>query len=259
MSKLIVFENPEKKGHEKWTAGRDMMNIIFPYRLLIVGKPNRGKTNIIKNLIYYAIPKFKRIFLLHATSGNENTQVPPDYKGFNVELLNEIPDISFWDDYADEKVLLVVDDYNLKSNKKRLNLLERTFGFVSTHRGVSCILALQNGFDPLSLQFRRHCNIFIFFKTEDEKYNKRLAETGGLSKDKINEIFKKYKFGIHSSLWIDFTQGTPYSLRVITNNLMKIVNEKIEPLVEVDKRVLRFDRFKGGKKYKLNLFTRTVH
>lgn len=246
MPKLIIFKNPEKKDHEKWYKGRNMMNIPHPSRILIIGKPNRGKTNIIKNLIFYALPKFKRVFLLHAASGQDNTIVPLDYQHFGVKLLSEIPDLDFWNNYEDEKIMLVVDDYNLKGNRKRLHLLERTFGFISTHKGVTCVLALQNGFDPMSIQFRRHCNLFIFFKTEDEKYNKNLAETSGLSRDKVTKIFKKYKFDIHDSLWIDFTANTPFPLRIIKDGDMKELKEEgkeLEP--DKDTRFLSYDRIQS--------------
>ena len=207
----------------------------------LLALPNVGKTNQIKNLIYYAIPKYKKIFLLHAVSGIEGAGVPPDYQGFGVELLKEIPDLKFWDDYEDEKTMLIVDDYNLASNRKRLPILERTFGYASTHKGVSCIMALQNGFDPLSLPFRRHCNLFIFFKSEDKRYLERLVETAGIPKDKIKDIFKKYNFSQHDSLWIDYT-GNPDRIRVIVKEVMTSVKKTgIKPLEE--QRFMRFDRF----------------
>ena len=60
---LIKIDNPDKKWHEHWHEKRNPLNIIHPFRCLIFGSPNTGKTTNIKNIILRANPIFKKIYV----------------------------------------------------------------------------------------------------------------------------------------------------------------------------------------------------
>lgn len=40
--KIIPFKNADKKWHEKWTEGRDLLDFPHPYRITLTGPPNSG-------------------------------------------------------------------------------------------------------------------------------------------------------------------------------------------------------------------------
>jgi hypothetical protein len=65
---LPYFENPEKKYHEKWYEGRDIRNLPRPYRHLIVGMPNCGKTMLTLSTICQTDKPYDEILLLHGST-----------------------------------------------------------------------------------------------------------------------------------------------------------------------------------------------
>ena len=62
-AKLLYLPNNDKSFHERWETGRDMLNIPHPFRAVLLGRPNVGKTNIIINLILRC--NFEEIFVIH--------------------------------------------------------------------------------------------------------------------------------------------------------------------------------------------------
>ena len=73
-AKVIAFDNADKKRAEKWDDKKDkhgnidLANFPCPFRCLLLGKPNSGKSNMIKNLIIHQIPRFTDIYVIHQDS-----------------------------------------------------------------------------------------------------------------------------------------------------------------------------------------------
>jgi len=74
VKKLKHIDNPDKKGHEKWSESRKMINFPHPYRCLISGPPNSGKTTCVLNLLVGATPIFDNIFIIHPQSFETNIE-----------------------------------------------------------------------------------------------------------------------------------------------------------------------------------------
>lgn len=205
-NKLIYLPNEDKAFHESWTAGRSPLNIPHPSRYCICSVPNRGKTNVVKNLILHQNPPFQEVFVIHCD---------PDYTREyddidNCHLIGEIPPPDSWEGV--KKTLVVIDDLDLKGlNKAHKKNLDRLFGYVSTHKNISVICCQQ---DPYSIPpiVRRCSNVFVLWKGVDLDSFNSLAKKVGMKKDEFKSIFNKFK-DLRDSLWIDTTNNSPYPLR----------------------------------------------
>lgn len=207
---LIIIPNPEKKFHEKWFTGRNMLNFPHPYRILLTSiQPNLGKTLWVKNIIIRANPKFKEIFLLHC---GENMQT--EYDDIDYTCISKIPPISSNIFNKNVKTLLIIEDKNFKyMSKDDLHRLDRAYGFTSTHRNLSIICCSQSFFDvPCSV--RRMSNVYVLWKTKDIDSMKTIGRRCGLRKEELYNLIKKHLKKAYDTLWIDCTKNTPYSIRL---------------------------------------------
>lgn len=216
---IMVIPNPEKKFHEKWYKNRNKLNFPHPYRILLCSiQPNLGKTNIIKNIIIRANPKFKEIFLYHC--GGEEQK---EYEDIDYECIDEIPPINSNVFNPNHKTLLIIEDKNFKyMSKNELHRLDRLLGFNSTHRNLSCCVASQSFFDvPCSV--RRMSNIYVLWKNKDIDSMKTIGRRVGLKKEELYKLIMDNLHNVHDTLWLDCTKKTPYPIR---KNGFEIINIK---------------------------------
>ena len=78
----------------------------------LVGNPNCGKTTTVKNILMRQEPPFKRFYVIHCDG--EYTEEYNDVEAF---LLKDFPEPNQWPGV--EKTLVVIDDVELKTLKKR--------------------------------------------------------------------------------------------------------------------------------------------
>jgi hypothetical protein len=215
-NQLIYFPNADKKNHEKWHKGRDLMDFPKPYRMLLFGSPNSGKTNFIFNIIMLAEPAFDKIYILHPDPDSQEYAMLKDH----VEMLTEIPDKLFCDPKL--KNLLILDDIEYKNLSKidKANF-DRLSGYTSTHRNCSLLITSQDAINvPASV--RRNTSIFILYKNvPDLNSLAQVATKVGLSADKLFSIFDTCMEGQRDSLCIDLTAESPAKMRV--NGYKKII------------------------------------
>jgi len=207
-NKIIPLPNPDKAFHEKWYEGRNMLNIPHPFRCVCLGPPNVGKTTIVKNLLLRAKPEFEEVVVIHCDGGY--TKEYNDL-GDSVEMLNEIPAPEDWE--GETKTLVVLDDLEFKGmNKDQKRNLDRLFGYVSTHKNISCILCSQDAFNVPPI-VRRCSNLWVLWRCPDLDAMSVCARKTGLRADNFNYIFNKLMLDHKDSLWIDMTDKTPYKMR----------------------------------------------
>lgn len=213
---IIVIDNPDKQWHESWadkttgngdTLKRHPLNIPHPFRAVLLGPPNSGKTNVVMNFVMYSYPQFEKIYLIHC-DGKQTKE----YKslGDSVEILEEFPDPEWWED--DIKGLVIVDDKELKNLGVRQTInLDRLFGYVSTHKNKSVVCCSQDTFNIPAI-IRRCSNLWVLWAIKDVDSIGTIARKAGLKTSQLRTIFKT--FGTKDALWIDSTTDTPYPLRV---------------------------------------------
>jgi hypothetical protein len=207
-NKIIPLPNPDKNFHEKWYKGRNMLNIPHPFRCVCLGPPNVGKTTIVKNLLLRAKPEFQEVVVIHCDSGYTKEY---DDIGENVEILNEIPAPEDWE--GERKTLVVLDDLEFKGmNKEQKRNLDRLFGYVSTHKNISCILCCQDAFAVPAI-VRRCSNLWVLWRCPDLDAMATCARKTGLKANNFNSIFNQLMMDPKDSLWIDTTDHTPYKMR----------------------------------------------
>ena len=207
-NKIIPLPNPDKAFHEKWYEGRNMLNIPHPFRCVCLGPPNVGKTTIVKNLLLRAKPEFEEVVVIHCDGGY--TKEYNDL-GDSVEMLSEIPAPEDWE--GETKTLVVLDDLEFKGmNKDQKRNLDRLFGYVSTHKNISCILCSQDAFNVPPI-VRRCSNLWVLWRCPDLDAMSVCARKTGLRADNFNYIFNKLMLDQKDSLWIDMTDKTPYKMR----------------------------------------------
>lgn len=208
---LIAFKNADKEWHESWTPERDLLNFPHPYRAVMCGPPNRGKTTAVKNILVRQWPPFEKMVIIYP-GGVQGTSEYEDVLGDDVEILDHFPDTEWWPTVAAgaKKTLCVIDDFELKGlSKIDRGRLDRLVGHVSTHRHVSVILCSQNFYNipPIA---RRCANIFVLWKPRDKSSMNSVSQRIGHD---LDDLFKLAP-GEHDSLWVDLTAKTRAPLRL---------------------------------------------
>jgi replication-associated recombination protein RarA len=229
-NELIIIENPDKTWHEKWTTNRNMLNIPHPFRALMLGPPNNGKTMVIKNILVRAKPAFEEIFVIHA-----DPNFTKEYDDIEVNMLDEIPPLEEWE--GEVKTLVIIDDIDLTQlNKEQKKNLNRLFGNVSTHKNISVMLTSQDPFNvPPSI--RRMSNLFILWKSKDLDSLSQIARKAGMTSEDMRNLFNTILSERFDSLWIDSTTDTPFPMR--KNGFIKInkiENEKVNMDFKTEKK-----------------------
>ncbi|MCP4393649.1 MAG: ATP-binding protein [Alphaproteobacteria bacterium] len=206
-SKIAVFPNKDKGFHESWTPGRKIMNIPHPFRAMLVGPPNCGKTSMILNLLMHNKPYFEEVIVVHC-----DPEYTKEYEDIEVQMLPGIPAPNEWE--GKKKTLVILDDLEFKQmSKTQKRNLNRLFGFVSTHKNISVCLSSQDTFNtPTSV--RRCANVWVIWKIDDFDSIKCLSRKIRLSERNIKELFRKYITNNHDCIMIDNTNKSPYRIRI---------------------------------------------
>jgi len=218
---LYFFKNADKGFHEKWSKDRHPMNIPHPFRAVIAGRPNCGKSTMIKNLLMFNKPFFKEIIVVHCDP--EYTKEYEDL-GEEIELISEIPPPEGFT--GKEKTLVILDDLEYKNlNKLQRKNLDRLFGFVSTHKNISVCLTAQDVFN-IPTGVRRCANIWMLWRVCDLDALLNIARKLNYSAKQLKFLFDNYVKTNHDFIMIDNTNKTPYPLR--RNGLEFIDSEQIK-------------------------------
>lgn len=211
--RLYILPNADKSWHETWgpRGSRSLLNIPWPFRLALMARPNSGKSNFIFNLILQADPTYEQIILIHP---DENSI---EYKRVNAEVRSTIPDPEEWSlmtKKSEIKTLCIIDDIELKLlDKKQRSNLDRLFGYVSTHCGVSVIITSQDGYS-IPVTVRRNLNVYVFWKSPDTQAVAGLIRKAGLTKDHVIKIFKELLNSRFDNFTVDLSANSPAMYRL---------------------------------------------
>jgi hypothetical protein len=108
---------------------------------------------------------------------------------------------------------VIIDDISFKDlNKSQNAILDRLYGYISTHRNVSLLLTSQDMFNIPSI-VRRCSNLFILWKPRDIDSLTTIGRRTGMNGKELRIIFNDLIHTRTDSLWIDLTKDSPYMLR----------------------------------------------
>ncbi len=199
---LLPVVNADKEFHESWQENDDLLNFPHPFRGVLLGPPNCGKSTTVKNILMRQDPPFKRLYVIHCDGGQTE-----EYKDVNATQLSHIPAPEQWP--GKEKTLVVVDDLELKTLPRSQRMcLDRLFGYVSTHKNISVLLCSQDPFNVPAI-VRRCSNVWVLWPARDVDSVQNCARKCG---EDLREKFKMCT-GNKDSIWIDLTDDTPVRLR----------------------------------------------
>ena len=155
MNKLFVIPNEDKLFHEE-PDYKNLCNFPHPFRLILCGGPNSGKTNYIYNVLYNKSPAFERIINFH------NDPSSKEYQNIQADYVEELPPIEEID--PEIMNLLIIEDIDFKNglNRKQRSLLDRYYGCFSTHHNISIILTAQDAFS-IPPNIRRMCSHVVLW------------------------------------------------------------------------------------------------
>jgi hypothetical protein len=212
-NEIIPIKNLDKRGEEVWTdkKAKDIGNFPSPARVLLIGSCGTGKSTVVKNLIIHKDPPYDEIFLIHADAG-----ITKEYDDLDcTDVMNEVPDISYWDYEGKHKRRAVIcDDLELTSaHKERLKNLAILFRYCSTHKGLSIYFAHQSWFDLMPL-IKKMSNVFVIWKPKARNELTMIENRVGMKKDTLKNLFKTVATKTKDSICIDFTEGSPAPLRL---------------------------------------------
>lgn len=200
---LLAIKNVDKKFHEVWKPGDDLLNLPHPFRGVIMGPPNCGKTTTAKNILLRQQPPFERFYVIHCDGSFTH-----EYDDVEGKMLSKIPQPEDWPGLS--KTLVVIDDLELKTLKpdQRRNL-DRLFGYVSTHKNISVLLNAQDPFNVPAI-VRRCSNLWILWPGRDVDSIQTCTRKCG---EDLRTLFK-YCQGPKDSIWIDLTDSSPQKIRL---------------------------------------------
>lgn len=226
--KLVAFENADKGFHEVWAPGRNPLDFPHPFRALLTGPPNTGKSTTALNILVRATPAFDRVIVVHADPEHtkEYDSIKEGAEDGTVILVPEIPPHTSFEEEVDAdgnpflpKTLMIIDDLDLRSlNKRQKENLDRLLGYVSTHRSVSVIVCTQDAFN-LPASKRRMIQVFVIWRSPDMEAIQMICSKVGVKN--LQELFDEHCKNRRDSIWIDTTVDTPFPLRLNGFSMIK--------------------------------------
>ena len=231
-NQILPLGNPDKTFHEKWYDGRNILNIVHPWRGCLLGPPNCGKGTIVKNIILRAKPAYEEIICVHCD---------PDYTAewcdVEATMLSEIPAPDEWE--GEVKTLVILDDIDCSAlSKSQKSNLDRLYGFCSTHKNLSVCICLQDPFSvPVSV--RRCTNLWVMWRCPDLDAMATVSRKTGMKSQNFNAIFNQLMCDTHDSLWLDQTHKSPYPMR---KNGFEIISK--DDGEDTKRELSKLDKFK---------------
>lgn len=144
-----MTDSADKKWHEAWKEGDDMLTFPHPFRVCLTGPPNSGKSTAILNIIArvgQTNPGYEVIHVIYPGGGQGTAEFDALQPKDLVKFHSSIPDISIFPTIKNKakKTCIIIDDLELKEiDAPQRSSLDRIIGHVSTHRHCDVFVCSQ--------------------------------------------------------------------------------------------------------------------
>jgi hypothetical protein len=211
-NRLLIFENSDKVDTTSPFNPRNLCDLPTPFCAILSAPTSSGKTSLIQNIILQQQPEFDRILLWHFD------EFSSEYDSLDVEKIESAPNVSMFK--RGEKTLLIIEDISFDAlNKQEKSDLNRCFGYISSHYGVSILLTTQT-YTNVPVPIRRMANFLFLWKATDRRLSYLLSAMFGINKKRVDEYFDtletRYDF-----ICISSAVGYPR----ITKNIYEVLSE----------------------------------
>ena len=214
-NKILVLQNADKKDHQRWYKGRDLLDFPVPCRMALIGAPNTGKSLNILNVLLRS--NYKDIFLTHPDP------LTKEWDNIKPTVLEEIPKPDQFRGEVPSAYILDDLPYQDMSKSQKSNL-ERLCGYVSTHKLMSIFITSQT-FTILPIAVRRMINVFVIFRSTDLNLIGIIARRVNLPCKTLTNILNTFTSN-HQSLWIDRSANSPAPYRIDGYQVIDPLNYK---------------------------------
>lgn len=222
--KLIFMGSGDKSKHGCWNEGDDPLLLPRPFRCLLSGGVNSGKTTTILNILMRD-PINKKIFLIHA--GGKATKDYDMMGRKNIKFIDSdsIPNAEeFVDMIGDVPSSIIIEDLAF-NGMKRVNRdnLDRIFGYVSTHSGDGWgtnVFITTQYFCNIPASIRDLCNVFIMYRMKNRDTLITTSRKLGIKKQDVIDLMDLLEG--RQALWIDATANSPYPIRIDGYQLIEL-------------------------------------
>jgi len=203
-NKLIILPNEDKLFHEDPDYD-NLCNFPHPFRMILAGPPNVGKTNVIYNILLHKNPPFERKIIFH------NYPSTKEYNNIDAKYVEELPNIDDID--AEIRNIIIIEDVDYRNlNKNQKSLLDRYFGVFSTHHNISIMITAQDAFS-IPAPIRRMCSHLVLWRSHDLNALSILSNRFNIKTKDLKYIFDHVCKNKHDSLLIDTMRDNKHRLR----------------------------------------------
>ncbi len=224
--KIIVLPNEDKKDAEHWGDRYKSVNKLanFPasFRMTIIGKPNSGKSNLIKNILLHQKPEFEKIHIWSSSKLSREYEVIEDATHYDhCPTEDELTDEIDPETLKPVKSVLICDDIQFESLKKDdVEAFTHLMKHVSSQYNVS-VICTAHDLIQMPKVCRRLSDIVILFRIQPETI-KIIGQKIGMPNEVIYKMFQDNIVDFHDNLCIDMTFNSPAKFR---KNLFERIDE----------------------------------
>ena len=210
--RLLIFDNADKVGMTSPFNPDNLADLPSPFCCVLSAPTSSGKTSLIQNIILNQEPEFDRILLWHFDPHTT------EYDNVGVELIDSPPTVGTFK--RGEKTLLIIEDISFDAlSKQAYSDLNRCFGYISSHYGVSILLTTQT-YTNVPVPIRRMANFLYLWKATDRRLSYLLSAMFGIDKKTVDGYFDTLKTR-YDFLGISSAVAYPR----ITRNVYEVLDE----------------------------------
>jgi GTPase SAR1 family protein len=204
---LQIFKNKDKEFYDDDEKIDDVLFFSKPSKILIIGKSNSGKTNLVKNIINKN--NFSLVYLFHI---DEYTKEYNDVNHIKYKFDNDYIEVFCNSEYRNEKKIYIFDDIDFRNLKKDIkNHFYKLLSYGCTHCNLTVVFVCH---DILFLpsEYRRQFDYVFLYRIPDETSKRTTFNSfsGVISKKNFIKIENEYMPRPYDFIMMDIKNQKAY-------------------------------------------------